>query len=388
MRVLVTDCDDRKALAAVRALGRRGVHVLAGGSSHLDQGLHSRFCSERVLYPSPRINYGRFASRFLAFLQAGRAEVLLPMSDYTATFAARRQKELRPCVALAVPDFDALSAVSDKARLPTLAREAKVLVPRTHAPADEDEVRELVRRIEYPCVLKPRRSAGAVGVSYPECPEELLARWPASSGRSDEVYCYDRPLVQEFVPGPVHSIGVLFDRGRPIAGVTQRHIRNVPLTGGRCVEVVTTDVPEVRSAAYRLLAGLGWHGPALLQFKEDERDGRLKLLDVNGRFWGTLGTAVEAGVDFPWLACRIALGERVEPVGGYQVGLRYRWFVPYEFMHLCQSPRPLAALRNLFARAPDRRSDIRADDPGPLLSETLRCVVGLLAKTASRFGRQ
>ena len=49
------------------------------------------------------------------------------------------------------------------------------------------------------------------------------------------------------------------------------------------------------------------------------------LMEVNGRFWGSLQLAVDAGVDFPALLVRAARGERVEPVTEYRVGIRARW---------------------------------------------------------------
>ena len=50
-----------------------------------------------------------------------------------------------------------------------------------------------------------------------------------------------------------------------------------------------------------------------VEFKHDQRDGHYKLLDVNGRFWTWNGLGPLAGVDFPYLAFRQALGEKVEP---------------------------------------------------------------------------
>ena len=37
----------------------------------------------------------------------------------------------------------------------------------------------------------------------------------------------------------------------------------------------------------------------MVEFKLDARDGVAKLMEINGRFWGSLQLAVDAGVDFP-----------------------------------------------------------------------------------------
>jgi predicted ATP-grasp superfamily ATP-dependent carboligase len=107
--------------------------------------------------------------------------------------------------------------------------------------------------------------------------------------------------------------------------MTQRRIRMRPRQGGIGLENETTDEPGLREAAIALLAELGWHGPASVEFKVDARDGRPRLLDINGRFWGTLGLAIRAGIDFPGLACRVAVEGDVDPVDDYAIGVRMRW---------------------------------------------------------------
>ena len=50
-------------------------------------------------------------------------------------------------------------------------------------------------------------------------------------------------------------------------------------------------------------------------------------MEVNGRFWGSLDLAVQAGVDFPYLSHQLARGEPIETPQPYQVGVRSRWLL-------------------------------------------------------------
>lgn len=65
-------------------------------------------------------------------------------------------------------------------------------------------------------------------------------------------------------------------------------------------------------AGTRLLEELEWHGPAMVEFKRDPRDGRFRLVEVDPRFWGSLALPVAAGVDFPYRYYRLARGD-VDP---------------------------------------------------------------------------
>ena len=49
-------------------------------------------------------------------------------------------------------------------------------------------------------------------------------------------------------------------------------------------------------------------------------------MEINGRFWGSLQLAIDAGVDFPRLWVSILKGETVQPVSSYIEGLTLRWF--------------------------------------------------------------
>jgi predicted ATP-grasp superfamily ATP-dependent carboligase len=63
----------------------------------------------------------------------------------------------------------------------------------------------------------------------------------------------------------------------------------------------------------------------MIEFKWDDEGNRPKLIEVNGRFWGSLNLAIRAGVDFPLLLYRLALGDEVEGPAEYRIGLKSRW---------------------------------------------------------------
>jgi len=80
-------------------------------------------------------------------------------------------------------------------------------------------------------------------------------------------------------------------------------------------------------AARALLGTLRWHGVAMVEFKLDTRDGRPKLMEINGRFWNSLPLAVAAGVDFPFLLYRLATEGEAPECFDYRPGVRCRWLV-------------------------------------------------------------
>jgi hypothetical protein len=111
------------------------------------------------------------------------------------------------------------------------------------------------------------------------------------------------------------------------------------------------------------------------------------LMEINGRFWGSLQLAIDAGVDFPKLLVQSALGERgrSQSSEGVRDGVRSRWEwgdVNHLIARLRRSPRELdlppgspgrgKAIADFFRwRRGDRLEVLRANDPGPFVRETL-----------------
>jgi len=129
----------------------------------------------------------------------------------------------------------------------------------------------------------------------------------------------------------------------------------------------------------------------MVEFKRSARTGRGYLMEVNGRLWGSLQLAVDAGVDFPVLLVRTALGERVEPVVSYRVGVRSRWLwgdVDHliarvrhsrEQLHLTgDAPSVVATARDVLRlpKAGERLDVWDRDDPRPFWRETIDWVRG------------
>src|SRR5436309_4883105 len=72
------------------------------------------------------------------------------------------------------------------------------------------------------------------------------------------------------------------------------------------------------------MAALRYTGVAMVEFKIDLPTGRWILVEINGRFWGSLPLAIAAGADFPyWLYQMMVEGRRDFP-REYAIGIYAR----------------------------------------------------------------
>lgn len=326
MRVLVTDSDTRPALAAVRSLGRRGYEVITAGVRHPSLASVSRFSAFFDRYPDPAEDTPGFVATIVEIARRRQVDVVLPITEISTLLLAAHRSEFPEAIRLALGDYDAIAKASDKAYVVTTALELGVPIPKTAIIDNKTDVPNF-DDMTYPVVVKPARSrvrvgAGwqSTGVKYARDRAELATLLEDTAA---ELYPL---LLQERIQGPGVGIFACFDGDQPLAWFTHERVREKPPSGG--VSVLCRSTPlDSRGIDYasRLLTRLNWHGVAMVEFKRDDRDGSLRLMEINGRFWGSLQLAIDAGVDFPSLAIDLALGNAVPAPTSYTIGIKSRW---------------------------------------------------------------
>jgi predicted ATP-grasp superfamily ATP-dependent carboligase len=81
--------------------------------------------------------------------------------------------------------------------------------------------------------------------------------------------------------------------------------------------------PAVAETTRALLRALGYRGYGSVEFKQDPRDGGLRVIEVTARTWYPHGLATRCGVNLPYLAYADALGLPVERRDGFDEGVTW-----------------------------------------------------------------
>ncbi len=329
MSILVTDGDQRATLAVVRSLGRHSLSVVVGERFGSSLAGVSRYCSEQWRYPSPLEEPERFQQALLDRVHGQAYELLIPMTDLTCILVSEIQEELEQHVRVALPEPGVFDRTSNKAELVRLALSLGVPVPATTFITELDQVAAIAPGLVYPVVVKATRSRVRQGnrwisgrVRYASNSEELIAVYRAMH----EEMPY--PLIQQRIEGSGSGLFALLADGELKGVFAHKRLREKPPSGG--VSVLRQSIPvDTRMAqdSQKLLRALNWTGVAMVEFKNDCADNVPKLMEVNGRFWGSLQLAIDAGVDFPYLLYRVKRGLSVPELSKYRTGVVTRWFL-------------------------------------------------------------
>ena len=324
-RVLVLDGYSNPALACVRSLGRAGYTVFVASHRRWPLAAWSRYCAGTCWHAEETLQ-GFATAR--AWAHAHGVRIVLPLTELACQLcnAERGQWEALDMIVGCAPEPLALRAF-DKGATLRLAEACGVEIPLTRYPASLDECRAAADAIGYPCIVKPRFTAAWNGLGF--VPDPGLCYVASAAGLDHAVLTRRQgthwPVIQRFVPGQGKGVFTVCDHGRPIAWFAHERLRDIrPSGSGSSLRRSVAVDPRLRSRAERLLEAMRWHGPAMVEFRDDGVHPPW-LMEVNGRFWGSLQLAIDAGCDFPRLWVDLLAGKVVDAPRAYRDGVTVRW---------------------------------------------------------------
>jgi predicted ATP-grasp superfamily ATP-dependent carboligase len=346
-KVLVTDASERAALAVIRSLGVRNIEVVAADSRSFNAGFLSKYCRHRIIYPPPQNNKSRFVKSILHLVKREHFDLLIPITDLTMIPILEHKDEIEDYVKVAAPSYETAIKAFDKVQTIKIAEEHGVPYPRTFLPEDFDDLKRIVSDLTYPVVIKPRMKVFWVNdravmlkvthQNYAYNSEDLMTKYVKITQFNGFDIPHDFFLIQEFAEGEGYGVEVLMHNSELKAIFMHKRLREYPITGGASTLRVSVRNEKLKKYAVDLLNAMDWQGVAMVEFKMDEESGDARLMEVNGRFWGSLQLAINAGVDFPYLLYKSMVEENVASCHSYRVGIMQRWLIPGDLLWLFAS---------------------------------------------------
>ncbi len=277
--------------------------------------------------------------------------------------------KVRQYTNIALPPYKTLLKAHNKAETLKIAREVGVPTPKTYTPKNRLEVINLSKKVQYPVIIKRRKGSGLYkGVRLARTPSELVKKYVEIENMQGDHLIEEQklPLIQEYVPGEIRDVCVLFNRGEPRAALVQRRIWTWPPKGGVGILNETVKDDKTLKLALKLLKKMKWHGVAQVEFKKDEHGNPL-LMEVNPKFWGTLELSIKAGINFPLLIIEMMKRGDIPAKFKYKVGIRFYWPLPYITKYLIVTKNKKREIFNFLKNVLNFPSynDIEIKDIGP-----------------------
>jgi predicted ATP-grasp superfamily ATP-dependent carboligase len=321
--VLITNATGGAGLACARSLGRAGFDVVSLDTPPcLPLGLRSRYLSAG--YRLANGDGPRHADELLGHVLRLRPAAFLPLGTQSVAAVSRNLDRFVALTAVNVPAYETFLRAYNKGACISTCTALGIECPRVYSL--EEALSALEKRGDgQVLVVKPSFDAGAArAVRYVRNRESLLNAVAMCTEQ------FGAPLIQEYIPGGPEAMKVailLFSQeSRLAAAFTARKGRQWPASGGLSVTASSTAEHDLVTQVLPFFETVGWRGPAEVELKLDERDGRHKVIEINPRFPSTLRFACYCGLDLPALALRLALEQESMPRAGlpsYKVGMNY-----------------------------------------------------------------
>jgi len=259
----------------------------------------SRYCRLRVDYPRSTDDAGAFVESILAFVRAHAIDLVVPVTDWTLMPLSERRAHFAGICPIAMPSHGAIEFSSDKYRTIKLAESLGMGTPRSRLVQSVDELADWAKA-EFPVVVKDRfsvlwKNGKAVfgSVSYAYSAAEL------ENKVGERLLAAGDVLIQEFVSGTGVGFSCFVVGGKAFLPFEWQRIREADPRGS--ASSTRKSIPldrELVSQSERLITEMGFEGIAMVEYKKT-LDGRLTLMEINGRPWGSIGLPVACGIDYP-----------------------------------------------------------------------------------------
>jgi protein-tyrosine-phosphatase/predicted ATP-grasp superfamily ATP-dependent carboligase len=385
--ILVLDGDMPHAVSIVRSLSGAGFAVEV--AAHCDKPIasYSRWTKATHRYPNPLERQDDFVQWVSKKLEEGAHDLVIPVTERSMVPLSRHQADLAAAGTIAMPAPESLEIALDKDKTFSLASDLGVSIPESTTLNNTSDAEAARGVFGYPVVLKPARSVGNADGHRVQLKVEYAHSDEEYQSRVRELLRFGPVILQEYFAGEGVGVELIANQGQVEYIFQHRRLHELPLTGGgstlrECVEVDGVLADASRS----LMKALKWHGVAMVEFKHDPGSGDYRLMEINGRFWGSLPLAVSAGADFPVMLAELYFDGRVGQRPEARVGIVCRrlqtdlqW---YESVLRDPGRNPLVTLpdKSTLLRdaalifSPRHRFDLQSlRDPRPGLVEIGRC---------------
>jgi predicted ATP-grasp superfamily ATP-dependent carboligase len=353
--LIVEDGFQRGSLAACRGLGRAGWEV-GIGSPERGFASSSRYAGAWHEVPPPEEDESRFVTAVRSAVAAGGYELVFGAGDGEVLALSAARDDLGATFPYG-PHEDVVRAF-DKTALADAARRAGLAVP------------DAVPTADAPVVVKPRRTTVHDPDGGPlRLRAEVKDTQPAAEARVAYLESLGaEPLVQRYVEGDLVAYVAVTDRdSRVVAGLQQR-ASSMTLRGGTARGETEAVDPALAEGVASLLADLNWFGLAQVQFQVPA-GGEAVLIDLNGRFYGSLSLALAAGVNLPAIWAALATGRSLPALEPARLGVRYHW-LEADLRRAAREHKGMTGSLRYALRAHHGIWDAR--DPGPGLRHATR----------------
>jgi D-aspartate ligase len=304
--VLIPDGESPLALSVVRCLSEvRGLKINILSKNRYTPVRFSRYIKNYLYHDSS--NTLDHLSTIDKMVRRTKSDIVLPIDQPMIELLSYHKKELSDLTFLVpLPQPDAFNITSNKWLLADFLKQNGLPHPQTILYEDEWKL-DLIKELSFPVLIKPIKGFNGKGIKIIDDLTSL--KYFFNKHRNSE-----ESIFQSFIHGFDIDCSVLCKDGNILVYTIQKGIYPGRLQFAPPVGIEFLFDDQVLNIVTVLMNKLKWSGVAHIDLRYDEQDKKVKILEVNSRFWGSLLGSLNAGVNFPYLASLVGLKEDIPKI--------------------------------------------------------------------------
>jgi D-aspartate ligase len=312
---VVVNSETPNGYGVIVNLGREGIFALSVDSNSKNVTFLSRY-AQKVLCPDYTISEDNFIN-FL--MNLGKClspkPVLFVTGDLKVLAVLRHREKLEQYFHIPMSSLDIVEKLVNKVVFYRMLDKFNIPHAKTYVPDNLSEVKMISQDLEYPYIIKPVQSSAFTNLFGNKClradsGKELVELYKKAVVEEDTLI-----IQQELAGTERYLVYMYLNRdSKPLAVCCCKKIRILPIDYGNACVCKTVWEPDVVNLGLNLLQKIGYYGLAEAEIQRDERDGKLKLVEINARSTTETRLTARCGMNMEYIAYRDVLGLKINKI--------------------------------------------------------------------------
>jgi len=329
--ILIFGLSSQIGISILRSFGKKGIEVY-GINNQKNANYYSKYLTKGYIHSGLDVfsefeNNEKLIDFTEQIIQKHKIDYVITFFDNLILLLNKYRQRLEKTTKLLIPKDELFRNVIDKNKTLEIAKKLNITTPETKVVSGFDDLSNC-KDLTFPVVVKP---SSRYYINHDHSKMDFKRHYIHSYTdllnffKKYKPYRYKPVLVQEFCNGKEIGFPILFRDGKFVDCMQYRIVRMYPHNGGSSIYREATKInPKLKEYSIRLLSFLRWDGIAEIDYIKDNRDGKIKLLEVNGRFWASLPLSEKAGMDFPLMLYNSYESRKEIPASDYKIGTKCR----------------------------------------------------------------
>ena len=303
-KVLILGQGTRSFLSVIRSLGRKDIIVHVANSQPFDWALHSKYINKYYPLP-PYSDIASWKTEVFAIVRKEKYDLVIPTDDSPIILLKEMAPEIEKYCRVYLLDDKAYTITNNKLNTYFYCESLGIRVPRFSTITKNDELKNILNNFDFPLIVKPVSSYSLDTlekknlVKIAKEQRELLTILNNLFLNNSEV------IIQEYFEGIGVGLEVLASQGEILVSfqhirIHEKRIWSTPRGGASSYRKSQAIDSNLMSETKKIIKELNYTGVAMVEFRKNLKQNKSILIEINGRFWGSLPLAIASGADFPY----------------------------------------------------------------------------------------